>query len=261
MAVFGFNVNATGQIVTKLFAEGCKGRTVDAFSPLNPEDTYFIYGILRGMTPMIYECQERNIPWYFIDNAYFRRGKLLNYKVSVDALQCGPIIKRPSDRWDKLDVELKPWKKDGSKILVLPPTGYSGEFFKLDPEEWVSEKVEELKKHTDREIKVRRKPKGRHFKTNLTFHEDLQDTFAVVAFTTNGATEAIVEGIPVFTDDINAARHVGLGLDELDKIETPIYPDREDWCNHIGYSQFNVCEFSDGAAWKILCETREIYGK
>ena len=57
-------------------------------------------------------------------------------------------------------------------------------------------------------------------------------------------------GCPVFVTDISAAKF--MGLTDFSKIETPVYPERQQWLNSLAYSQFNETELVDGMLWKLL---------
>ena len=118
----------------------------------------------------------------------------------------------------------------------------------MNEEKWIKDTCDEIKKHTDREIKVRYKFKDDekwHAKRNTTpLEKDLSGAFAIVSWHSMTANEAVVYGIPSFTSDHSPARPVSLGLDELNKIETPYYPDnRHEWLCSLFGSMFRKSDY------------------
>lgn len=215
--------------------------------PLN-NVSFAVYGVLHGNASILRYCWAHSYNYYFIDHAYFDHDNT-NYKITKNSMQATKFIERPDDRWKKLGIDIKPWNKNGDYILLIPPTGHMKRFYNLD--NWVTKKTAEIKQYTDREIIIRRKPKAGV--DGLSLEEHLSNAHAVVAFHSNVTTEAIIHGIPVFCDKVCAARLVG--LNNLSKIETPIYPEREPWLHHLAYSQFSMEEISDGTAWDIVKNT------
>ena len=71
---------------------------------------------------------------------------------------CQNILQnKPADRYERnFKQDIQPWKKNGSKILVLPPTNAIANFF--GAEDWLNNTLKILKENTDRVIEVREKP-------------------------------------------------------------------------------------------------------
>ena len=174
----------------------------------------------------------------------------------------GPIENRPEDRWKALVKEFPKlqwtgWKKGGNKILVVVPSEKPCKFYGINATNWLEETLENLKKHTDREIVVRTKSPTRSERSmvNTIYNAMDADIFALVTYNSIAATEAVAYGIPAFALAPNAASPVC--LDDLSKIETPYYPDEEAvyrWCCYLSYGQFSVDELANGTAWRILNE-------
>ena len=99
-------------------------------------------------------------------------------------------------------------------------------------------------------IVVRRKPKAGETLEPLA--EALGKAHALVTHSSNVAIEAVVAGVPVFVSPSSAA--APMGLSDLSLIETPVYPDRDQWLAHLAYCQFSFEEIRSGAAWRMLLE-------
>jgi len=124
----------------------------------------------------------------------------------------------------------------------------------MDPEQWVSETIAEIKKHTDRPIEIRlKRPRTDRLKED-TMEEALdRNVHCLVTYNSVAAVEAVMLGKPAICLGPNAAGVVSSNL--LSEIENPKYPDadlREAWLRHLSYSQFTFDEMSNGTAWGIL---------
>jgi hypothetical protein len=180
------------------------------------------------------------------------------HRVVKNDLQHGEIIPRPGDRFERLHIPIRKWKKDGSKILIAKPDEKPCIFYGIDLDEWVNDTIETIKKYTDRPIEVRERAKERIARVEHNTLKDAldRDVFALVTFNSVAATEAVLHGIPSFTlAPSNAASPVC--LQDLSKIETPYYPDKDKvyaWASHLAYGQYHIDELKNGDAWRLLNE-------
>ena len=53
------------------------------------------------------------------------------------------------------ELEMKPWNKNGKHIVVIPPSYWLCKNLGWNPTKVLQDTIDELKKHTDREIRVR----------------------------------------------------------------------------------------------------------
>tara|TARA_A100001015_G_C14792390_1_gene633594 strand:+ start:121 stop:915 length:795 start_codon:yes stop_codon:yes gene_type:complete len=217
--------------------------------------------IVQGVAPMYAEAQRQakknGIDYYNIDNGYFGNfKKKIWFRVTKNNLQLsGSLIKRKGDRVKLAGVGLKEWDKRGSRILICQPSKWSAEYFGYSIEDWTDRTVEEVRRHTNRGIVIRPKPRARadRIKGPNTLVEQIKDDILCVV-TSNSlvATESIINGIPAFVTENNAASAVSLS--DLSKINTPAYLDRKKWIRHLSYGQFTREELKNGYAWSILNE-------
>lgn len=254
-----------GDDITRKFANGCNGKltnidTYDVFS----ERPVFLWGILRRCDLILRHHIDNNHDYYYGDNNYFYNGHY--FRMTKNNLQNNTIVERPDDRFNQMKIDIAPWTKDGRHILLCPPSNSFGIFF--DQKEWIEETTAELRKYTDREIRVRYKPSdvlidmsngymdnGGMIKRNIvqkSIDEDLSDCWAVAAFQSNVTILATQKGIPTFVPNLNAASV--LGNVELKNIESPVYNDQQAFFNHLAYCQFTLDEINNGTAWNIISE-------
>jgi hypothetical protein len=126
----------------------------------------------------------------------------------------------------------------------------------LDRPDWTNETIEQIKRYTDRPIRLRHKPRGRGTsgpsEAKVPLSEDLKEAWCVVTSCSIVAVEAMCEGIPVFCDNKSFA--VDVGNVELADIENPYYGGPEPWLYSLAYQQFTPEEFENGTAVEILMD-------
>lgn len=247
-----------------MFAAGCNSTPVDTnqFNYEDSSDPLVLRGILKKK--WIYRCWDENRTFYYMDTGYFGNeandrnpnGWKYWHRIVKNNLQHGEIIPRKDDRFKNFNKKFNPWKKDGSKILIAAPDDKPCTFYGTTQESWINETVEKIKQHTDRPIVIRERSKNR---IDRVIHNTLQealddDIFALVTFNSVAAIESVFHGIPAFTlAPANAASPVA--LQDLSKIETPYYPDKDKlyaWGCHLSYGQFHISELKNGKAMELL---------
>mgnify|MGYP000911360323 CR=1 FL=1 len=221
--------------------------------------------LLRGILKktIIKKCWDYNRTFYYMDTGYFGNevtpsnpnGWKYWHRIVKNDLQHHDLVERPDDRLRLFKhLRLKEWKK-GRNILLACPDEKPMKFYGLDLEQWIEETVNEIKKHTDRPIIIRRRDKQRAVRLTNTLQEALnEDVHALVTFNSNAGVESIFEGVPVFyLSPTHAVSPVA--SNDISKIETPYYPSmdkRHAWFKHLSYSQFHVDEFRSGRAKRML---------
>ena len=225
----------------------------------------WLFGILRG-TNLVYEhCQKNKIDFYYMDRPYWGISRQQPYFLRIvknDHVK-NFIDERPDDRFKaSFPFEIKPYHKNGKKILVCPPTNSIATFFKC--ENWLENTLAELEKHTDREILVREKPynpeaqRGADGKIHTGGNstkvpkESIQwnEIHAVVTNNSSITIKALANGVPVFTDGNNCA--FPIAGKSLARIERPVYEDPRPLFYSLAYGQFTGTEMKDGTALRIL---------
>ncbi len=182
----------------------------------------------------------------------------------------------PPDRWlhlqRELGIELRPWRDGGEHVLVLLQLVGDASLRGADILAWARACAEEIRAHTKRPILLRPHPQlSRRTARELdafglstpgtrllhpletTLQEDLERCWACVSFTSGGAVEAAIAGVPVFTlDPGSPARPVG--NHDLADIESPARPDRSQWLHDLAYAQWSPAEMAAGRPWLRLRE-------
>ena len=202
-------------------------------------------------------CKRYELKFYNFDSAYFGNGKRKTIvRLSVNNFQnINPIIDRPSDRWEQLNIDQYSFKQ-GSAIVVVPPDRKIVHTLRLGSEDqWIDETVLKIKNFTDREIKIRKRPAPRADRVvSNTFKDFIKDdTFCVVGYSSNALVEAAMHDIPVISLGHSATKSLyNYRLADIEKIKPAYLSDKQAWLNHLAYSQFSKEELISGLAWEII---------
>jgi len=234
----------TSPIFCQAFAKGCRGDVVDDRKLRGGEVALFgspkLWGLLEDA-----RADGRTI--YYGDHGYFGRGRY--FRVTRNALQHDGRGGAGPERFSVHDVPVKPWRKSGGHILVVPQ---SDTYFYLRGEDPVAWKVDvqlALRKQTDRPIRWR----PTKWLAVRPFEQDLKDCHAVVCFTSNAAVEAVLAGVPAFVTENCAAATMGnLGLQGIEHPRMPA--GREQWAWNLAANQWTIDEIRRGDAWRALCK-------
>ena len=232
--------------------------------------------IFRGMSKssFIKECVKNNVDFYYVDTGYFPQKRKLwhrftknNFQVlnhlSVEQLSEKTNIDLIKNKFFKILNEnydnYKPIKKiNGSKILIAPPTAKVFNHYNCTVSQWLSETIEKIKKFTDKEIVIRKKPKSRKVRVNEDkFLDQLKkdDIHCVVTFSSIISIESVLNGYPVITLGPNAASY--LSESKIENIDNPYFPDDDKIKEHLLYlsaCQFEKEDFLSGYALKTVNE-------
>lgn len=247
---YAYNCNGPkGARVGRHFARG-SGWKFDSWTGVARGDGAG-YGVGEPLDVAMRETIKAGFHYVYIDNAYFIEGRQSYFRATWDKYHHDGRGEYPADRLKRFNVQIKPWRKSGSHILVARQTQ---RWYQVNGrEDWDAWVIDEIRKHTDRPIVERKKvPDG-------TFRDQLRGAWAVVVPHSNATIEAVCEGVPVFTTWECAG--TTMGTMDLSRIENPVYPDgREEWLRALAYNQFTLDEMQNGYAWKRLCEERERCG-
>ena len=240
------------------FMLGCGGVLSDWESEKEKTNPLVIRGLGGGSRKAILHCWETDRPFYAIDTGYFgnagSKAKIW-HRVTKNALQnSGPIIDRPDDRLKKFKYNKF---KGGNKILLVPPSDKVMRLFKQsDPEIWVENVIEELKKHTDRPIEIRLKPTRNERITTNTIESALADNVhCLITYNSIAALESLMVGVPAIALGPNCATVLcNTSLEQVEHLNRPSEEEMYSLMKHLSYCQFTREEMINGYAWSIVNE-------
>lgn len=185
--------------------------------------------------------------------------------------------KSPSDRWDKLGVDLKPWRTDGKKILITGQVPWDGNVQNLYTEEenknwssvvnaylgWLNNLYKTLdglgygkniifRKHpaisgenSSLDIESRILIPREKWSSGLTLEEDLEDAKVLVTYNSNSAVNSVINGVPVVVFDQGSMAWPVAGklIKNVKRVRTP---KRVQWAYNLAYTQWSLEEIGNG---------------
>jgi hypothetical protein len=265
------------QQIAGAFAQGCEGKIVQLPYGMGENDYDFAkatknlmkqgfvvtgpmatYGILRGCGELIRSAELMKHDYWHIDNGYVRQshhGRLdasgnpnpdLSgyYRITKNGFQATEERDCPPDRWEEAKVPIAPKWNEGRDILVIPPSRFSAQYQRIDPEAWLAQVDLEIKKRTDRPIRVKM------FKGGMKDY--WPTTHCVVTHESMAGLHALIAGVPA----ISLGSHcIGDLSWKWENLEYPDYFDRgrvHKLCHWLAYNQWTLSEIKSGKAWGML---------
>lgn len=191
---------------------------------------------------------------YSLDSVFYNTGFYAN--ANSDA-QSWIDIQR------SLGVRLEPWRTQGNHILICLQRdgGWNSKGF--DQTNWLRNTVKTIRKISNRPIVVRPHPAG---KTDLgrivgkdgitispskdrALDQDIRGAHAAVFFNSSSSVAAVLAGVPVFVDDDSAVTSA-VANRNLDMIENPIMPGREQWLYDLAACHWTIDQSRRGDIWR-----------
>lgn len=239
------------------FTKGSNGKIVSVEEALDSDPSIPLCWAGSHKELLYHHCLEKKRTFFNLDTGYFGNTKRKDIvRVSVNNFQnCNPIIPRPGDRWANLNIPVVSLSR-GSSIVIVPPDPKKLKALRLgSEEEWVKEAVSNIKKYTDRPIRVRYRPASRRDRmVEDTFFDYITDnTWCVVGHSSNALLEAAMVDIPVISLGNSATKSLYTTmLSDIELIKPVNLELKQSWLNHLSYCQFNKDELLSGFAWETI---------
>ncbi len=228
-------------------------------------------GILRGEGLIYKYCVENKKNFLYIDHSYLDRGYNKTneenewMRATYNAFTWSLNQKESNERWNQYfqkKYTLSPWNtKGGKNILVLPPSEATKAIFPHSVE-WMENALTEIKKITVDPIVIRNKPKQPvvdintnkvtsrlNFNYEKTIEAEMLDAKLIVTFNSAVPVLGTILGIPCYCSQYAAAYPMNINLDN---IENPPEPSRQEWLNQLVYHQYTTTEIKNGNVWNLL---------
>lgn len=169
----------------------------------------------------------------------------------------------PYDRADALGLVLKPWRRDGRRIILAGSSQKYHDFYGLrHPTDWARKVVRQIREvDAKREIVYRPKPswkeatpiEGTTFCREGDIYDLLTDAWCLVTHGSNAVFEAILEGVPCIVLGNAVAKPISsTTLKHLPFPDMRSYAVRHQWLANLAYWQWTMPEMMQGAAWAFL---------
>ena len=183
-----------------------------------------------------------------------------------------------SDRANRLNCNWSGWKNNGNDILLFLQLPGDASLRGNNIYQWALYAVKEIRKRSNRPIKVRTHPKHNikdsdeiyklisditlenipnvsfSFGKDKPLIEDLSTAYCTVSFTSGSAIDSVMNGIPTIAcDPGNFAYQISSNyIEEIENIKKLSHGEIQSWINNLAYSQWSVEEMYSGEAWRHL---------
>lgn len=219
----------------------------------------------EGVRALGHTLVESGADWLITWNLYGQNGKVARRYENVLVTENGYIWSGPeqtyalakgehngagwwpngSGRFEKLGVELKPWRTDGDHILICPNRGISSDAM-YQPSNW-DRMVAESLAHVGRPVRIR--PHPGNWKVNppkKPLEKDLENAWCVVIWSSAAGVRSLAHGIPVIACAPYWICKPATG--DLSQIANPPMPDRLPVFERMAWAQWSLDEIRTGEA-------------
>jgi hypothetical protein len=109
-------------------------------------DAVFQYGVLRKNNKLRDRCFKQGVDNFLCDNGYFLPGHFDGYyRITKNRFQSDGFGEPKWDRYERLGLEVKPWRKTGDFILITVPPPEYNKYWNFDGDAWVRKIKSKLK--------------------------------------------------------------------------------------------------------------------
>ena len=228
-------------------------------------DFAVFYGLSMGLDRVMKEYPLS----VYIDLGYWKRRLRSRYdgyhKVIVNGRHPTDYFqqkKHNHNRLKDLNLDIKPWRKNGNHILVAAMSDKAARAEGLAHTIWERDIINQIKRKTDIPILFRPKPncmrtravQGTTYDKGVDLSVRLDSAHAVVCRQSNVAVDAIVAGVPVYCEK---GVGVSLSMGSIDQIADPPMPSDEDrmqFLADVSWTQFTTHEIGIGLPFNHLRE-------
>ena len=211
--------------------------------------------------------------WKYLDNA----SSYLRYSLDGPFYDRAEYANRNSDsrKWQEisqtLGISLDPPQTNlGGHVLICMQRDGGFAMKALDPLVWLTQKIAEIRKYTDRTIMVRPHPgaykptdflqfRTRHYQTHLGVQvlepstdrltDNLQRAHAAVFFNSSASVAAACAGVPIFVDDASCVSWA-VANKNIAKIESPEQFDRQQWIYDLAAAHWSDDDAKEGRIYQ-----------
>jgi hypothetical protein len=206
--------------------------------------------------------------WKYIDDG----SKYLRYSLNGPFYDRAEYANHKSDstKWDEirqsLHIELQPPQLNTQGHILICMQRDGGFAMKaLNPLEWLDQKIQQIRKHSQRPIVIRPHPGDYRPKDFVQYHtqpgiklvdplntqlvDNLNGAHAAVFFNSSASVAAVCAGIPVFADDVSCVAWTVANQD-ISQIGSPATFAREQWLYDLAAAHWSDADAQAGRIWK-----------
>lgn len=174
-------------------------------------------------------------------------------------------------RWQQiskdLNIKLKPWRSNGSHILICLQRNGGWSMQGLNSLNWLDQTINNIRKYSNRPIIVRAHPGDKKTKniikikhknvflsTKEKMTEDLIGAWATVVYNSSPSVASAIEGVPIFLTDPQPrnSQSFDVANTDISNIENPIMLERQQWIEKLSMCHWKFDELRSGKAWQFF---------
>lgn len=233
-------------------------------------DVAIVFGVFKNAVPfskyrgrVIDEQKRLNQKVIILETGYVHRGNDEEhyYAAGFNGLNGRADFRNkdmPSDRWEKLNIEFKPWNmNDDGIILLCGQVPWDASVQNINMSDWLLDMMHLITQISDREVVFRPHPLAKMPPINgfeysiCPVKEDFKRAFSVITYNSNTAVESVIDGIPSFSFDVGSMAYE-VTSHNLNYLNIPFIFDRQQWGNNLAYCQWSLEEMRQGETWNHL---------
>lgn len=227
-----------------------------------------VRGVTREIIQSYRDAGRRSV---VLDKGAIRRSNVSDYRrVYLDGGSCLAYlmrVKRPSDRWDRLGIEIEDRVGDFRRAPIVYANNSQKvhDYWQLGDGQALAEQViGKLRRIApSRKIIFRPKPRALDFAeidgATLSLKPDtIEDAIAgaacLVTYTSHCSVNAVIAGVPVVALGPNPATPIaGKFLEQAVRPPHLPHKKRAQWLYNLAYAQWTPEEIAAGAMWEFIC--------
>ena len=276
IAVFPSNSSIAGRPIFQAFIESLKGETVienDMDCDVAVIWSQLWAGRMKHNEPIWRHYRSQGKPVIILEVGSIKRNE--TWKVGINGINGGAIWP-DADGPTRFDLAAKPWRESDSTdpIILCGQHGHSEQWRGMPPmDEWMRSICSKIRVYTNRKIIIRPHPrfnispdyiKGvsnvllanpKHIEgsyDDFNFEDILRSAHCVICHSSGPGVVSVLGGVPAFVSPNSMAYSVAMDINELEHIENPSKPNRDEWVNTLSYTEWTVAEIASGEPWKRL---------
>lgn len=227
----------------------------------NPEDVILIWNRYGTGDIQATLFEKHGAAVIVVENSYLNmRKSKKSFAMSLNRHNgAGTWPAAEHSRFEKLDIDIKPWKESGTHILVLPQRGVGLPGVAM-PRDWEGSVVPRLRRKTGSALVYVRRHPGTSRETS-PLNEDLGHSWCAVTWGSSAATKALVEGVPVFYEFdrwiAGPAACLGINNISMDVSAHTLMGDRVAMLSNLAWAQWTLEEVLTGEPMARLLEIHQ----
>lgn len=253
--------------VLQAFYDGCP--TEKRWYPVDqyePSDVAVVFGVEKRAVPfskhrgnVISEQRAGRRKCVVLETGYLGRGDDQDnyYAAGFGGLNGRADFRNQnSPHWRAIRWPMKAWIQPhpNQYILLAGQVPWDASVQDTDHIAWLNKTAQDIRRYTDLPIFFRPHPK---FPTNVGELINVvgpvkwDEVRAVVTFNSNLAVDALMNGVPVFVDDIGSMA-LQASNRFIKDVENPQHPSRTQWLSDLTHCQWTPDEMRQGMTWNHL---------